>query len=405
LKTISPPTVRQRDIEHARALFRRVVTAGFDEANAARWVGVPLVTDARFVPAPEGRPRTALGGWIALLIAGESVEAAALRPAPTAEERGALVALGLVGDDGVTLSPRARVLPWRGVLVASPPAEAFDVSALNLAASLPPARGGSFWDVGCGAGLVSLVAARGGARVFASDIDAGLVAWARQNAALNDVPCDVAVGDLLAATDETFDVVAFNAPLLRAPLAVADEAPRYTTTPEGERLALRFLQGVRARDRVLMHAQRTPAVDAALDAWARRAAVVSVVFAQAPDGTPHALTEIRVAAAPSRRDAFVPLSPACPHLHRAIFDALAAPRALADDATPVPAPWLELRTRERFDGGRRALGVTFGGVAVDADDVALLDRLSGAPLGDLALTSIARERLCAMIERGHVILR
>ena len=75
------------------------------------------------------------------------------------------------------------------------------------------------------------------------------------------------------------------------------------------------------------------------------------------------------------------MSAACAHLSRAIFDAVAAPRALDDAATPLPAPWLELRTRERFDGGRRALGVTFGGVAVDAEDVALLDRLRGEPLG------------------------
>ncbi|MGZ3443799.1 MAG: hypothetical protein ACXVDD_29970, partial [Polyangia bacterium] len=157
--------------------------------------------------------------------------------------------------------------------------------------------------------------------------------------------------------------------------------------------------------RILLHAQLTPAVEAALDEHAARAAVGSVIFAHAPDGTPHALTEIRVAAAPSRRRALVPLSPACPHLQRAIFDALAAPRALDDGATPLPAPWLELRTRERFDGGRRPLGVTFGGVAVDADDVALLDRLRGEPLGALGLTSTARERLCVMIDRGHVILR
>jgi hypothetical protein len=234
------------------------------------------------------------------------------------------------------------------------------------------------------------------------------------NAALNGVAIDVAVGDLLAAGDRLddggdggFDVVAFNAPLLRAPLAVAaGDEPRYSASRQGEALALRFLDGVRARQHILLHAQLTPAVDAALDAFAARAAVTSIVFAHAPDGTPHALTEIRAGAAPSRRRVLVPLSAACPHLSRAIFDALAAPRTLADDATPLPAPWLELRTRERFDGvGRHALGTTFGGVAVEAEDVALLDRLRGEPLGALALPSATRERLCVMIDRGHVILR
>ena len=89
-------------------------------------------------------------------------------------------------------------------------------------------------------------------------------------------------------------------------------------------------------------------------------------------GTLHALTEIRLGAAPSHRRVEVPLSAGCPHLERAIFDALAAPLALTDDATPLPAPWLELVTRERFDaGGGCASAVGFGGVAIDAEALAL----------------------------------
>jgi SAM-dependent methyltransferase len=377
--------------------------AGYDAANLARWYGVPQVTDVAWVrPRPE-RPRRGLGGWIALLAAGEQVPVAALQPSPSRDERDALAALDIVTDDGTTLRPRARLLPWSDLVVASPPAEAFDISALNVAASLPPAR--TLWDVGCGAGLLTLVAARAGARVFASDVDAELVAWARLNAALNGVAAEFAVGDLLAPSAGEFDAVVFNAPLVRAPLAVADGAPRYSASPEGEALALRFVAGVRATDRILLHAQLTPAIEAALDERAQRAGVTSVVFAHAPDGTPHALTEIRVQAPAERRRVVVPLSPACPHLSRALFDGLWASRALADDATPLPAPWLELRTSERFDGGRRALAVSFGGAPVDAEDLALLDRLRGQPLGALGLDATARERLCAMIDRGHVILR
>ncbi|MCU1283460.1 MAG: Ribosomal protein methyltransferase (PrmA), partial [bacterium] len=166
----------------------------------ARWFGVPLVTDARFVPAPAERPRRGLGGWIALWVAGEAVAAAGLQPSPTADERAALAALGWLEDDGATLRPRAVVLPWRGIVVASPPAEAFDVSALNVAASLPAAAA-SLWDVGCGAGLLSLVAARSGARVLGSDVDGELVGWARLNAGINSVDAEFAVGDLLDAGD------------------------------------------------------------------------------------------------------------------------------------------------------------------------------------------------------------
>lgn len=371
-----------------------------------------LVTDARYVPAAPERPRRGMGGWIALWVAGEAVAVEALGPkAPRPEELEALIGLGLVEDDRVTLRPRVRVLPWSDVVIASPPAEAFDISALNLAASLS-AKDRTLWDVGCGAGLIAVTAARAGARVFASDVDGELVEWVRLNAALNGVDVEAAAGDLFAAGgDCVCDVVAFNAPLLRAPLADAGDGPRYTSTPEGERLALRFLDGARAQGRIWLHAQLTPAVAAALDGWAARAAVTSVVFAHAPDGTPHALTEIRVDGAPASRRVQVPLSAACPHLSRAIFDALVdnlgGSRALRDDVTLLPAPWLELRTRERFadGGGRRALGTTFGGVAVDDEDVALLDRLRGEPLSALGLTSLARERLCVMIDRGHVILR
>ncbi len=366
-----------------------------------------LPTDARYLLAPAGRSRQGLGGWIALWVAGEAVAPAALgRSAPSAEERAALVALGLLADDGAALTPRARVLPWRDLVVASPPEEAFDVSALNVAASLP--RAATLWDVGCGAGLLSVAAARAGARVLASDVDGELVGWARLNAALNGVDVECAVGDLLApGAERAFDVVVFNAPLVRAPLAVAAGAePRYSASPEGEALALRFLDGVRARQRLLLHTQLSPAIDRALATHAASAAVGVVVFARAPDGTPHALVEIRVGEAPSLRRIEVPLSAACPHLGRAVLDALAAPRALADDATPLPAPWLELATRERFDGGaRRALAVTFGGQTVDDEDVALLGRLSGAPLSALGLSSSTRDRLCVMIERGHVIVR
>lgn len=273
------------------------------------------------------------------------------------------------------------------------------------------------WDVGCGAGLLSLVAARAGARVFASDVDDELTALAARNAALNGLAIDVARGDLLAAAnaDDRFDAIVFNAPLLRAPLATADEAPRYSVAAGGEALALRFLDGAFAHlagdGVILLHAQLTPAVDAALEDISRRARVICVRFAEAPDGTPHALTEIATGQAPLRRDARVPLSVACRHLSREIFAALApdarAPeKTFAPDVTPLPAPWLERRTSERYDGGaKKTLDVTFGGAHLPPEELALLDRLGGASLGTLALSSLDRERLESLVARALVILR
>lgn len=413
---------RQRDLQHARGLFARLSQAGFSDEGVARWFALPRVTDARWAlpPKVELRPRRGLGGWIALWVAGEAVEVAALRPPPSGDERAALVALELVADDGTTLTPRARVLPWRGLVVASAAEEAFDLSALNVAATLDVAglAGGEqrLWDVGCGAGLLSLVAARAGARVLGSDVDGALVAQARDNAALNGLTASFATADLfaVAADDaggfaEPFDRIVFNAPLLRAPLAAAaGEAPRYTSAAGGEALALAFLDGVGARlrpnGRVLLHAQLTPAVADALAVWATRAAVMTVVFAHAPDGTAHALTEIATGGAVGWRRLAVPLSPACPHLSRTIFDALGGDRWLAAGTTPYVAPWLELRTSERFDAsGRRTLERRFGGVPIDDDELALLERLRGQPLAALGLTTDDEARLAALIARGWVI--
>jgi SAM-dependent methyltransferase len=399
------------DLRHLREFFAQLAAAGLDAANVLRWFGVPRLTDARWAPAPPPteRPRRGLGGWIALWVAGEAVALDDLRPRLDAAVRAALLAHGLAEEDGARLRPRARVLPWRGLWVASPPDEAFDVSALNVAASLPPAR--TVWDVGCGAGLLSLAAARAGATVLGSDVHEELVGWARLNTVLNGVDARFVAADLLAAAPagERFEAVLFNAPLLRAPLAAAGDEPRYVAAAGGEALALRFLDGVERfvapGGRVLLHAQRTAGVAAALAAWAERARVVSVVFAHAPDGTPHALSEIDLGAAPGLRQATVPLSAACAHLSREILDQLGAARALADDATPLPAPWLELRTSERFDGGqRRRLDVRFGGTAVDEADVALLARLRGGTLGELGLTSEERERLDELVARSVVIV-
>jgi hypothetical protein len=100
----------------------------------------------------------------------------------------------------------------------------------------------------------------------------------------------------------------------------------------------------------------------------------------------------------------VPLSPACPHLSRMIFDALGGDRALDAGTTPYVAPWLELRTSERFDaGGRRTLERRFGGAAIDGDELALLERLRGQPLAGLGLTPDDEARLAAFVARGWVI--
>jgi methylase of polypeptide subunit release factors len=68
-------------------------------------------------------------------------------------------------------------------------------------------------DLGCGSGVVGLLAGRQGARVTASDIDPTAVSAARENG----LP-DVRRGDLFeGVSGERFDLLCFNPPWMRGP--------------------------------------------------------------------------------------------------------------------------------------------------------------------------------------------
>ncbi|HUS68761.1 MAG TPA: methyltransferase [Kofleriaceae bacterium] len=389
----------------ARAAFRTLADAGYTEAAVARWFGVPLVTDARYVPAPVERVRRAVGGFIALWVAGEALPRGALGLVDAGAWE-AWRALGLVTIDGDTVRANVTVLPARGLLLVSDAARAPDLSAYNLAAALPRLPGARAFDVGCGAGIVTLAAAAAGGDAVGGDIDREVLAFARLNAALNGSSARFVESDLFEAAEGRYDLVTFNAPLLRAPLATSGEEPsRYATTPEGDRLALRFLDGLPAhltdRGEALLHAQLTPRLDAALDALAGDHAVGSAVFARATDGTPHALT--RIGAGRGRRTIEVPLGPLCPHLSSEIVGALTAARTLDPDATPVPAPWLELRLSRQLGGRFRS--TRFGVHPVDDAEVALLERLGTTPVSLLGLDADDAARLERFVALGLVILR
>ena len=74
--------------------------------------------------------------------------------------------------------------------------------------------GERFLEVGCGSGAVSLVAARRGLQVFATDVNPHAVALARGNITRNGLQADIREGDLAAGSSGPFDVVAFNPPYL-----------------------------------------------------------------------------------------------------------------------------------------------------------------------------------------------
>jgi SAM-dependent methyltransferase len=378
------------------AALQRLILAGFTEENLCRFWRVPVVSDVRYVPAPppEERPRRGLGAWFALLVAGETVPVGALGKLDEWQP--------WIERDRDRARARVSLIPIAGALVASDRLDATDadavsapdLSAVNVAHCLPARLDGKrVLDVGCGAGLLSLCAALRGAHVVGGDVHAAALDFARRNTA--GLPVEIVESDLFASVTGSFDLILFNAPLLRAPLAQSGDSPsRYTQSPRGEELALAFLSQARAPE-ILLHAQLTPALDEALHARARDAAVVQVIFARAPDGTPHALTSIRGDGPAGSRRIEVPLSRFCPHLSRPILEGLHRTTGTLWTA----APWLELRDTRRI-GHPPDRALTFGAHTIDAMDLALLERQS---VDSATLDGESLERLYRLAALGLLI--
>ena len=92
--------------------------------------------------------------------------------------------------------------------------------SLLLARHLPLQDGDVVLDLGAGAGLIGIVAARQGHRVVATDMVAACSEYTRANALVNGVGdrLEVRTGDLFApVSDETFDVIATNPPQMPTP--------------------------------------------------------------------------------------------------------------------------------------------------------------------------------------------
>jgi len=72
----------------------------------------------------------------------------------------------------------------------------------------------SVLEIGCGSGAISILLAKKGCHVTATDINPIAVEMARKNAEMNHVKINFYVGDLFAGLRKTFDVVIFNPPYL-----------------------------------------------------------------------------------------------------------------------------------------------------------------------------------------------
>jgi predicted nicotinamide N-methyase len=116
-------------------------------------------------------------------------------------------------------------------------------SGLALAAALaadPPARGSRVLELGCGLGLPSIVCARAGARVLATDGSTDAVAFAAHSLALNEVDAEVAhvdwerQGDALAARGPWDVVLAADVLYTRANVETALRLLPRLLGPDGE---------------------------------------------------------------------------------------------------------------------------------------------------------------------------
>jgi release factor glutamine methyltransferase len=127
------------------------------------------------------------------------------------------------------------------------PAEDTFLLARAVHATVRP--GQAFLEVGCGAGLVSLVAARTGAAVTATDLNPHAVALLQHNARQNGLKVRAVQADLLHGVAGPFDVVAFNPPYL--PTTPEEYVPgplnlAFDGGPDGNATVLRFAAQVGA---------------------------------------------------------------------------------------------------------------------------------------------------------------
>ena len=158
--------------------------------------------------------------------------------------------------------------PDPGILVEERPTvyRPSDDSYLLLAAvTISP--GERFLEVGAGAGLLALHAARRTDAV-ATDVNPEAILLLRRNARRNEIPLEVVRTDLIAGLRGPFDVVAFNPPYL--PGTPRDSVERaWHGGRDGSEVALRFLQDLprvldpEGRAYLLLSEQNTPAKELA----------------------------------------------------------------------------------------------------------------------------------------------
>jgi len=161
---------------------------------------------------------------LAVLCYGARVDVARLR-AVADRAVDALASIGLVEERGGLLICPYRVTPTAGlVVVADQPTAGPDAVASpsriteRLAELLPHSLAGSFADVGCGPGVLAMLASRRGASAIGTDISPRALAFSEFNCALNGIAVDLRLGHLAE-------------PLPRADIDLLVSQPPFMATP------------------------------------------------------------------------------------------------------------------------------------------------------------------------------
>ena len=103
----------------------------------------------------------------------------------------------------------------------------------------------SVLEVGCGSGFLSIVAAKGGATVTATDINEEAVEITKLNTKANSFAIKAVKSDMFSAIKGTFDLIIFNPPYL--PVEEGETDPTYAGGKSGREVIERFAAGVKSR--------------------------------------------------------------------------------------------------------------------------------------------------------------
>jgi hypothetical protein len=135
-------------------------------------------------------------------------------------------------------------------------------------------------------------------------------------------------------------------------------------------------------------------------------------FADASDGTPHALVCLEAAGRQAWSRVRAPIGAALPHLRRELVERLQATRDLLGDGDEAlaaavlrPAPWLALQQVAVHDGARfREREVRFGAARLSPEERQLLERCDGRKVAEAAPDTAARVMVRGLAEAGLIVV-